>query len=227
DFADYADPDPAAGLPPPPPPPPPPGTARLPAVSRPSAFDPGSDADYRQPPPAPPRGSAPVAAPPSSWDPRPAPPPRPSSSPSRAPLPSFPSPSPSAARAPAATASERQPPATPRTAAAPPRWLLDPPPAGFWPVERKRADPRRYEIIQLGPTAPDELQLAPDLGIRFDTTSWFPVLEGREQVRGAYLLSMAMFGDGPSGTAFRWPSTLLVTSARLVGLPAKGESACV
>ena len=91
-------------------------------------------------------------------------------------------------------------------------------------MERKRADPRRYEIIQLGPTAPDELQLAPDLGIRFDTTSWFPVLEGREQVRGAYLVSMAMFGDGPSGTAFRGTSTLLVTSARLVGVCAKGES---
>ncbi len=108
--------------------------------------------------------------------------------------------------------------------AAPPRWLLEAPPAGFWPAERRRADPRRYEIIQLGPTAPDELQVAPDLGIRFDTTSWFPVLEGREQVRGAYLVSMAMFGDGPTGTAFRGTSTLLVTSARLVGVCAKGES---
>ena len=66
--------------------------------------------------------------------------------------------------------------------------------------------------------------MAPDLGIRFDTTSWFPVLEGREQVRGAYLVSMAMFGDGPTGTAFRGTSTLLVTSARLVGVCAKGES---
>lgn len=68
------------------------------------------------------------------------------------------------------------------------------------------------------------LLLAPDLGIRFDATSWFPVVEGREQVRGAYLVSMAMFDDGPNPTAFRGTSTLLVTSARLLGVCPRGES---
>ena len=111
-----------------------------------------------------------------------------------------------------------------RPPAAPPAWLLEAPPGDFWPPERRRADPRRYEIILVAPSGTEELQVAPDLGIRFDTTSWFPVLEGREQVRGAYLVSMAMFDDGATGAAFRGTSTLLVTSARLVGVCAKGES---
>jgi hypothetical protein len=227
DFADYVDHDPGGGFPtpstpagtPPPPPSAAASAARAPEAYRPSPFEPG---------PAP-TASLPLPPPPTS---RPAPPlppqavgvpvpvaPRPAPAPSA--LPSFPSPS-SSALAPERAGA--RPSATPRPAAAPPRWLLEAPPAGFWPAERRRADPRRFEIIQLGPTAPDELQVAPDLGIRFDTTSWFPVLEGREQVRGAYLVSMAMFGDGPTGTAFRGTSTLLVTSARLVGVCAKGES---
>ena len=63
---------------------------------------------------------------------------------------------------------------------------MDAPPPGFWPTERDRADSRRYEVVDMGPTSPDdEFQVAPAVGIRFDTTSWFPTLEGRdEQVRG-------------------------------------------
>jgi len=223
-FADYVDQDPGGGLPPPstpartPAPPPPPAPARAPDGHLPSPFEPvPAAATLPLPPPptsrpAPPLPPSPVGvpAPVAAREPT-APPPS---------LPSFPAPS-SATLSPERAGA--RPSASPRAVAPPPRWLLEAPPAGFWPAERRRARPA-YEIIQLGPTAPDELQVAPDLGIRFDTTSWFPVLEGREQVRGAYLVSMAMFGDGPTGTAFRGTSTLLVTSARLVGVCAKGES---
>ncbi len=106
----------------------------------------------------------------------------------------------------------------------PPRWLLDAPPAGFWPPERRRADGRQHEIVELGPTSPDDLHAAPGVGIHFDTTSWFPILEGREQVRGAYLVSMVMFDESGAAEAFRGTSTLLVTSSRLLGVCPRGES---
>ncbi len=71
------------------------------------------------------------------------------------------------------------------------------PPAGFWPPERRRVRPPPLRGGRRRPRGrPTGLQIAPDLGIRFDATSWFPVLDGREQVRGAYLVSMAMFDDG-------------------------------
>jgi hypothetical protein len=100
---------------------------------------------------------------------------------------------------------------------------LDAPPAGFWPPEQPRAEPRQYEVLDLGPTTPDDVRASPALGIRFDTTSWFPILEGREQVRGAYLVSMVMFDDG-GNAAFRGTSTLLVTASRLLGVCPRGES---
>jgi hypothetical protein len=106
----------------------------------------------------------------------------------------------------------------------PPAWLLDAPPVGFWPPERPRPEPRQFEMLDLGPTTPDEVRDSPALGIRFDTTSWFPVLEGREQVRGAYLVSMVMFDDGGVDAVFRGTSTLLVTSSRLLGVCPRGES---
>ncbi len=111
-----------------------------------------------------------------------------------------------------------------RPTASPPGWLLAAPPAGFWPPERRRADPRRFQVIEVVVSSPEELLAAPDLGVRFDTATWFPVLEAGEQVRGAYLVSMAMFDDGSATPAFRGTSTLLVTTARLVGVCARGDS---
>ncbi len=178
-------------------------------------FDDDDDLFAPEPSPPPTRSSPPVArarpAPPPT-PPRPAPPPsRPPPTPSPAPPPPNPAPSrPGPVRAPAGP---------------PPRWLLDPPPGGFWPPERRRADPRRYEVVVVGPTATDRLQVAPDLGIRFDTNTWFPVLDAKEPVRGAFLVSMAMFDADAPDPAFRGTSTLVVTSARLVGICARGESA--
>ena len=229
-FADYAEPAPT-----------PPGSssvrmtssARLPL---PSSFD--DDDDYPAPPP-PPLATARVLTPTPPFAPGPAPSPYAPASPyAPGPAPSAYAPTPPPpARARTATPSSPPPPlasVATRPPAAPPGWLLEAPPADFWPPERRRADPRRYEVLQVVAPSPqsigpsdvgtEELQVAPDLGIRFGTTSWFPVLEGREQVRGAYLVSMAMFDEGATGAAFRGTSTLLVTSARLVGVCAKGES---
>lgn len=75
----------------------------------------------------------------------------------------------------------------------------------------------------MGPRSPG-LRVVPGLRVRFDTTSWFPAPEGTEQVVGAYLVSMVLF-DSPGATAFRGKSTLLVTSSRLVGVCARGQSA--
>jgi hypothetical protein len=77
------------------------------------------------------------------------------------------------------------------------------------------------EVVVLGPTSPDELQVAPAVGLRFDTTSWFPVPDGREQAKGVFLVSMVMFDDD-AATAFRGTSTLLVTSSRLLGVCPRG-----
>ncbi len=180
-------------------------SARLPL---PSSFE--VDDDYPEPPPPPPVAAR-IPTPPFAPGPAPSP---------YAAAPAYPPPAPVAPPAPPLSA----PSVATRPPATPPGWLLEAPPADFWPPERRRADPRRYEIIQVVPSGTEELQVAPDLAIRFDTTSWFPVLEGREQVRGAYLVSMAMFDDGSASAAFRGTSTLLVTSARLVGVCAKGES---
>ena len=35
-----------------------------------------------------------------------------------------------------------------------PGWLLEAPPAGFWPPERRRAEPRQYEVVDVGPPGP-------------------------------------------------------------------------
>ncbi len=205
------------------PPAPLPRTRSVPMSPRPPL---GPEPEPRSPPPPP----APVAprAPLAPFDPGPAPSSASRSSPYAPAPPSLPPSVPRPVESdPTVGPSPPRPTAPPVAGriATPPGWLLDAPPAGFWPPERRRADPRRYQVIDVVPSGPDELQVAPDLGIRFDTASWFPVLEGREQVRGAYLVSMAMFDDATAGTAFRGTSTLLVTSARLVGVCARGDSA--
>ncbi len=153
----------------------------------------------------------------------PAPPPPFTPEPIGAPVATVVSPSrPSRGEPPPSAPLRRSAPAT--AAPTPPPWLLEAPPAGFWPAERRRAEPRQYEVVDLGPFSPDEIRAAPVLGIRFDTTSWFPALEGREQVRGAYLVSIVM-SDDTAATAFRGTSTLLVTSTRLLGVCPRGRSA--
>jgi len=95
---------------------------------------------------------------------------------------------------------------------------------GFWPPERRRAEPCQHEVLDIDPTSTG-LHVAPTLGVRFESTSWFPIRDGREQVRGAYLVSMVMFGDNPEAAVFRGTSTLLVTSSRLLGVCPRGEGA--
>jgi hypothetical protein len=230
-FADYAEPAPA-----------PPGSSSVRMTSARLPLPPSFavDDDYPEPPPPPRPPADRVPTPPFAPGPAPspyatgsapspyAPTPAPARTSAARPAPAYPTPTPPSARTAPSPAPVPAPPppasVATRPPATPPGWLLEAPPAGFWPPERRRADPRRYEIIHVVASATDELEVAPDLGIRFDTTSWFPVLEGREQVRGAYLVSMAMFDEGATGAAFRGTSTLLVTSARLVGVCAKGES---
>ncbi|HVF14531.1 MAG TPA: hypothetical protein VM942_08025 [Acidimicrobiales bacterium] len=168
-------------------------------------------------PTTPPPPPAPESYAPDRRPPAPRPQARRATAPAPAPAP-VPVPAPPRAQASPRSASMPQ-------ALTPPGWLLEAPPPGFWPQERRRAEPRQYEVVDIGPQSPDDLQVAPRLGIRFDTTSWFPTLEGRDQVRGAYLVSMVMFDDTAADTAFRGTSTLLVTSSRLLGVCPRGESA--
>lgn len=177
-----------------------------------SDYAPPPFSEFASPPPHPddapasPPATARIAASPASRSPVRPPPPAPT-----APSPSRDASQPTSATGPAAPAT-------------PPGWLLAAPPAGFWPPERPRPEPRQYEVLDLGPTTPDEVAGSPALGIRFDTTSWFPVLEGREQARGAYLVSMVMFDGGGVDAVFRGTSTLLVTTSRLLGVCPRGES---
>ncbi|MEA2686988.1 MAG: hypothetical protein QOE93_2183, partial [Actinomycetota bacterium] len=180
---------------PPPAPPRPPTVAEAAEAAAASALAPRSPVPPIPPPPPPPS-----IPPPAIRTSTPPPPPPPSVPTVQTPTP--PPPPPVSVPAPR------------RTPAGPPSWLLEPPPVGFWPAERRRPDPRRYEVVDVAPTAGDELQAAAGVGVRFDTTSWFPVLEDREQVRGAYLVSMVMFEEAPDATAFRGTSTLLITSSR-------------
>ena len=174
-----------------------------------------------------------AVSPPALPDDTPPPPPsssrrtRPSSSPSpdRPPSPGFSAPASPGAAIPSATPGPPlAAPARPASATVPPPWLLEAPPDGFWPPERRRADPRRYEVVDLTSASPGEMAVALTLGIRFDTTSWFPAVDAREQIRGRYLVSMVMFDQTPDVTAFRGTSTLLVTSTRLLGVCPRGES---
>ena len=123
-----------------------------------------------------------------------------------------------------ASAPTSPPPAAALAPSTPPVWLLDAPPPGFWPPERPRAQPRQYEMVDVGPPSADGHLVAPGVGLRFDTTSWFPALDRREQVRGAYLVSLVMFDDGGVVSAFRGTSTLVVTSSRLLGVCPRGDS---
>lgn len=119
-----------------------------------------------------------------------------------------------------------RPPGTePRVGPEPPPWLLDRPPEGFWPPQPRTVAPRQYEVVEVDPSVPTDLHAAPALGFRFDATSWFPTVAGPEVARGAFLVSMVMFDDSPTATAFRGTSTMVVTSSRVVGVCARGESA--
>jgi hypothetical protein len=86
--------------------------------------------------------------------------------------------------------------------------------------------PVRFELATIDGRSADRRGVSPGLGVSYDTSSWFPMLDAVEATRAGLVLSIVVL-DGspePQGFALRGKSTMLVTSHRLVGVCPQGET---